>query len=207
MPRSFAIGYTVLIVAIVPFFAAKYGISNFLWFSNIALLLTTLVLWFPLRLLASMQLVSVGVLEVIWTLDITLGLVLLGDSLIGLTAYMFDENINLYARLLSLYHVPLPLLLLWLVWQLGYDDRAWWAQTLLAWPVLLVCYFFTEPWLNINWVFGLGPQPQHVLPSWLYLLLLMLAFPLLVYLPTHALATWLVRRLPPPRNRAAAEVA
>ena len=51
--------------------------------------------------------------------------------------------------------------------------------------VLPVTYLFTDPARNINWVFGLGDTPQTWLPAPLYLMGLMLLFPLCVYLPTH----------------------
>ena len=47
-----------------------------------------------------------------------------------------------------------PFVLLWLMWKLGYDRRAIVAQTVFAWVLLPVCYFFTSPADNVNWVFG-----------------------------------------------------
>src|SRR5438477_9671697 len=40
---------------------------------------------------------------------------------------------------------------------------------------------------NVNWVYGLGENPQRILPAPLFVILLMLLFPLAVYLPTHLL--------------------
>lgn len=195
IPLWFKLTYTVFVVVLVPFYAAGHGYANFLWFSNIALLSTVLTIWFCWPLLASMQLISVGVLELIWTIDFTVGILRGGESLIGLSQYMFDAQIDLHLRLLSLYHLFIPWILFWLVWRLSYDTRGWLAQTLLAWAILLICYFLTDPTDNINWTFGLGEEPQHVLPSWLYLALLMIAYPLVVYLPTHLLVLHLIRWL------------
>ncbi|MCC5828864.1 MAG: hypothetical protein JJU36_05395 [Phycisphaeraceae bacterium] len=195
IPLWFRLTYTGFVIVLIPFYAAGHGLANFLWFSNIALLSTVLTIWFRWPLLASMQLVSVGVLELIWTIDFTAGLLRGGDSLIGLAQYMFDEQINLHLRLLSLYHLFIPWVLFWLAWRLGYDRRAWWAQALLAWMILLICYFSTNPDDNINWTFGLGEQPQDMLPSWLYLMLIMIAYPVLVYLPTHLLVQKVMRWL------------
>ena len=55
--------YTAFVAAIVPVYARQYGWRNFLWFSDIALLLTTPALWLERPLLASMQAVSVTVPE------------------------------------------------------------------------------------------------------------------------------------------------
>jgi hypothetical protein len=79
----------------------------------------------------------------------------------------------------------LPLVLVWLLYRLRYDTRALIAQTLLAWVVLPVSYFLTKPSENVNWVYGPGGEPQKWMPAPLYLVLLMLAFPLVLYLPTH----------------------
>ena len=51
--------------------------------------------------------------------------------------------------------------------------------------VLVLCYKLTPPSANINWVFGLGNSPQHKIPSLYFLLIMMVAYALLVFLPTH----------------------
>jgi hypothetical protein len=78
----------------------------------------------------------------------------------------------------------LPPLLIWMLHRLGYDRRALSVQTLLAWVVLPVSYVVTDRSANLNWVLGPG-QPQSWMHPLLYLLLLMVGFPLVVYLPTH----------------------
>ena len=72
-----------------------------------------------------------------------------------------------------------------MVYRLGYERRALLAATLLCWVVLPITYLFTDPAKNINWVFGWSEQPQTWLPAPLYLVGMMLLFPLCVYLPTH----------------------
>ena len=98
---------------------------------------------------------------------------------------MFDEDLTLLFRFLSLFHVILPLLLLWMIYRLGYDKRAVYAQTLLVWFLLPVCYLATDPERNLNWVFGIGNPPQTWMSGHLYLVLLMIAYPLLIFIPTH----------------------
>lgn len=195
IPLWFKLTYTAFVAVLVPFYAAGYGYANFLWFSNIALISTVLTIWLRLPLLASMQLISVGLLELIWTVDFLSGFLLGGQSLIGLAEYMFDQQIDLHLRLLSLYHLFIPWILFWLVWRLGYDSRGWRAQTLAAWGILMICFWFTDPNDNINWAFGLGVSPQQMMPPWLYLMLIMVAYPLMVYIPTHLLVVRLIRWL------------
>lgn len=186
IPLWLKIAYTLFICVIVPIYWKQYGPGNFLWFSDIALLVTAVTLWIESSLLASMMAVSVVVLEAIWIIDFVIELIV-GTSVIGLSAYMFDSKIPLPIRALSLFHVVLPLLLVWLLYRLGYDRRALLAQTLLAWIVLPLSYFLTKPSDNVNWVYGLGGGPQKWMPAALYLVMLMIAFPLVLYLPTHLL--------------------
>ena len=178
--------YTLFICVLVPVYWVRYGPGNFLWFSDIALFTTAAALWLESSLLASMMAVSVVVLESVWIIDFLIGLIA-GSSVIGLSAYMFDSKISLPIRALSLFHIAMPVILVWLLHRFGYDRRALIAQTVLAWIVLPASYFLTSPSQNINWVYGPGNGPQKWMPAPLYLTLLMLAFPLVLYLPTHFL--------------------
>jgi len=180
---------------LVPVYWLHHGPANFLWASNIALIVTVVALWRESRLLASTMAVAVLLPELAWNLDFFSRL-LAGRDLTGLdaTGYMFDRALPLWLRALSLFHVFLPVLLLWLVYRLGYERRAWLAATALCWVMLPVSYLLTDPAKNINWVFGLGGAPQTWLPGPWYLALLMLVFPLCVYLPTHLVLKKAFRR-------------
>lgn len=182
-PKALSI---LFVCVLVPVYWMQYGPGNFLWFSDIALLLTIPALWFESALLASMMALSVSLLELTWIVDFVVRLST-GVSVTGLSAYMFDPKILLRIRALSLFHLVLPIVLIWMVYQLGYDGRALGAQTLLAWIILPMSYLLTEPSENINWVYGFRSQPQRWMPAPLYLTLLMILFPLVIYLPTHFL--------------------
>ena len=175
---------TLYVCLLVPIYWVQYGPTNFLWFSDTALLLIVPALWFESALLASMMALSVVLLELTWNVDF-FGRLLTGKELIGLSKYMFDATIPLGVRGLSLFHIVLPPLLLWMVHRLGYDGRALPAQTVLAWLVLPLSYWLSNPVENANWVYGFGSKPQTWMPAPLFVMLLMLAFPLLIYLPTH----------------------
>lgn len=194
IPRSLKLGYTLFVAVLVPAYWWQYGAANFLWGSDVALLVTLLGLWLESSLLISMMALAVLLPELAWTLDFALRL-LAGPGVIGFrgTRYMFDPLIPLFVRSLSLFHIALPVLLLWAVHRLGYHRRALLGQTLLCWLIFSASYLVTDPQANINWVFGFGDTPQQWLPGPLYLLLLMLLYPLLVCVPTHLL----LRRLFP----------
>jgi hypothetical protein len=184
LPLWLKLPYTAFVCVLVPVYWVHYGPKNFLWFSDIALLATTAALWLESPLLASMMALAVAVPELGWNLDF-LSRLLTGHHLLGLTRYMFDSRKPLYLRSLSLFHVALPAVLAWALHRLGYDSRAWAAQTVLALIVVPVTYWLTDPLDNVNLVYGPGTKPQTRIPSELYLAILMLFLPLVVYLPTH----------------------
>ena len=184
IPLWIKLAYTLFVAITVPVYATKYSRGNFLWFSDIALLATVATLWFESPFLASMMAVGVLLPEVLWNISF-FGQLLTGKRVSGLADYMFDTRKPLYLRALSLFHVFLPALLVWMIARLGYEPAAWIAQTALAWLVLPLCYWFTDPAENVNWVFGPGNQRQNRLAPLVYLGLLMVGFPLLIYLPTH----------------------
>jgi hypothetical protein len=184
IPLAVKLFYTLFVCVLVPVYWRHYGLANFLWFSDLALLIGLVATWLESPLLASMQAVSVLLLELVWIIDFLVRLVS-GKPIIGIAEYMFKSDKPLFVRGLSLFHLVLPFFLLWLVYILGYDSRAWILQTFLFWTVAVVCYYFTEPVDNINWVFGIGSQPRKKISPTLYLALLMLAVPICIYLTTH----------------------
>jgi hypothetical protein len=186
IPLGLKVGYTIFVCALVPIYWREYGPANFLWFSDIALLALVPALWLENALLVSMLAISVVFFEALWNLDFFFRLAT-GKSLIGLSAYMFDPGIPLFIRGLSSFHIVLPLLLLWMLHRLGYDHRAFLWQTIVALVVLPLSYRVSNARENVNWVYGLGEKRQRILPAPLFLILLMLLFPLAVYLPTHLL--------------------
>ena len=186
IPLWIKIVYTLFVCILVPVYWLEYGPQNFLWFSDIALLTTVAALWLESPLLASMMTVAVALPELAWNVDF-FGRLLTGHHVLDLSRYMFDAQIPRYLRALSLFHVALPVLLVWMTHRLGYDRRALAAQTLLALIVLPLTYWITDPAENINWVHGPGSTPQTWLPPSAYLAMLLVFFPVVVYLPTHML--------------------
>jgi hypothetical protein len=186
IPFGLKVVYTLFACALVPIYWRQYGPANFLWFSDIALLALVPALWLENALLVSMMAVSIVFFEALWNIDFFFRLAT-GRSLIGLSAYMFDPAIPLFIRGLSNFHIILPVLLLWMLHRLGYDQRAFLWQTTVALVVLPLSYLVSNAQENVNWVYGFGQNPQRILPAPLFVILLMLLFPLVIYLPTHLL--------------------
>jgi hypothetical protein len=107
---------------------------------------------------------------------------------------MFDPHLPLFVRLLSLFHVVVPPLLLWAIWRLGYDRRGWKLQTLTCWILVPINYFW-RPEHNVNWARGIFFTQQHVIPGALYLAGYLIVVPLAVYYPTHLALRWWSRKL------------
>jgi len=186
IPLWLKLAHSLFVCFLIPIYWRQYGPSNFLWFSDIALMSIVAALWLESPLITSMMALAVVLLDVAWNLDFFVG-VISGKSITGLSNYMFNPKISRTIRAISLFHIVFPVLLLWMLSRLGYDRRAFVAQTLLSWIVLPASYFLAPCSENINWVYGFGGKPQQWLPAPLYLLLLMILFPLLVYLPSHFL--------------------
>ena len=186
IPLWIKVAYTLMVAVIVPVYLAYYGPANFLWFSDVALIVTGVALWLESPLLVSMMTVGVLLPELLWNVSFFTRVVT-GVRVSGLADYMFDATIPKWIRALSLFHVVLPVVMLWMLDKLGYDARALPAQTALAWVILPLTYAVTKPEDNINWVYGPGAQPQRRIPPRLYLAFVLVFFPLFVYVPTHFL--------------------
>ncbi len=181
--------YSLFLCVLAPVYWHHYGPANFLWACGIALFVIGAALWLENPLLSSMMAIGVLPFELAWIIDFAAG-----SRLLGMARYMFDAELPLYLRGLSLYHAVLPPLMIFLLVRLGYDRRALVAQTLLVWLVLPLTYLVTEPAANINLVFGLDEAPQTFMDPLLYLALEMILLPLVICLPVHLLLRRLVGR-------------
>jgi hypothetical protein len=194
LPLALKLAYSGFLLVLVPVYWRHYGPTNFLYFCDVALLLTGVGLWWESPLLISMATVGILLPQLFWLLDLASRA--LGRPISGMTAYMFDATRSRFLRGLSLFHGWLPLLLLWLVAQLGYDPRAWWMWSLLAAVLVLISYLALPPPspqrgtrpVNVNYVHGLSDErPQTWMPRWAWLGVCLLGFPLVLYLPAHLL--------------------
>ncbi|MGC1186848.1 MAG: hypothetical protein WA871_05600 [Candidatus Acidiferrales bacterium] len=150
----------------IPVNAKSYGWVNFLHECDVAVILTVIGLWYSNALLLSSQAIGILIPDFLWCVDAAWR-VTLGHHLIGGTEYMWDTQFPLAVRLMSLFHVALPILLIYAVARAGYDRRGVWLQ-LGIFAVLLAASRFTPPALNINFAFldpilhrWWGPEPLH----------------------------------------------
>jgi hypothetical protein len=191
------VAQTAFVGVLVPVYWRQYGPGNFLWFSDIALLTSVPALWLESSLLASTQAVGVVVPETLWLVDFSSGLVVRKTPL-GLAGYMFDRRLSRFVRALSLFHVWLAPMLMFILSRVGYDRRALKHQTIVTAIVLLASWRLTRPQDNINWVHsGAAIRSQQSRAAFVGFLIV--AFPMVFLWPAHRL---LKRLFPPPRHAA-----
>lgn len=79
------IAYTLFILVLIPIYWRQWGVANFLWFSDVALLGSVVALWLESPLLASMMAIGVLLPELYWNVEMLTRL-LTGLRLAGLPA-------------------------------------------------------------------------------------------------------------------------
>ena len=208
IPLALKLAYTAFMAVLVPVYWHYYGPTNFLYFCDVALIVTLVAIWHENPLLISMCAVGILIPQTVWVVDALANVA--GYSLTGMTDYMFDPSRSLFLRLLSLFHGWLPFLLAYLVWKTGYDRRAFWSWTAVAWVLLLVCFFLMRPPtphpgltpVNINYVWGMSDHlAQTWVPPFVWLTGLLLGLPLLVFAPTHYLLSRMMPKVSPKEAR------
>ena len=175
-------------IAWTPIYWRQYGAQNFLFFCDLGNVFILIGLWLESPLIFSWQACSLLLFQTFFTIDLT-GALIAGRHIIGGTEFMFDPQVPLSIRLLSLFHVLTPPLLLWAIWRLGYDKRGWKFQTLTAWIVVPINYFWRAEY-DVNWARGPFFREQHMVPGLVYLLGYLILVPALVYYPTHRFLAW-----------------
>jgi hypothetical protein len=194
VPLWLKFAHTAFMIVLVPVYWYYYGPTNFLYFCDVSLFLILVGIWIDSPLLISMCAVGLIAPQTLWVVDFVLNF--FGVSLVGMTDYMFKHENSLFLRGLSLFHGWIPFLLLYLVWRVGYDTRALVAWTLLAWVLILVCFFFMPPPhpnpgltpVNINYVWGPSDNAaQTWVHPYVWVAGLMIGMPLILFLPVHLL--------------------
>jgi len=205
LPLVFKLAYTAFMAVLIPVYWYYYGPTNFLYFCDVALIISLVGIWLESPLLISMCAVGIMIPQALWVIDFVAGV--FGFQVTGMTTYMFNSNNSLFLRGLSLFHGWLPFMLVYLVWTIGYDRRGLPAWTGLAWVLLLVSFFLMPPPrpdpgltpVNINYVWGPSDlAAQTWVHPYVWIAGLMIALPV-IFLLTHLL---LVRFAPQARMTA-----
>src|SRR6266404_5875747 len=127
LPLWLKLAYTAFVAVVVPVYWYHYGPTNFLYFCDVALIVTVPALWLESSLVLSACLLGIFLVQMVWVADFLsrlAGVPVTGAT--GMTDYMFHAGKPLYLRAVSFFHLWLPFFLLGLIWRLGYDRRALW---------------------------------------------------------------------------------
>jgi len=194
IPLWLKISWTIWVAVWAPIYWRYYGAQNLLYFCDLGNFLVLGALWLESSLLFSWQACVLLIFQSLFAIDLA-GACLTGRHFVGGSEYMFDRGIPLPLRLMSLFHLAVPPLLLWAVRRLGYDPRGWRCATLESCVVVPINYFW-RPQYNINWAHGLFAHEQHTISPPLYLAGYLVAVPLLIFWPTHKALQWWAGSVP-----------
>lgn len=184
VPRGLKIAFTAWMLLWVPVYWVSYGPVNFLWLCGTANFLLLYGILTDNALVISSQAVGVLLVQVLWTVDVA-STALTGFHPIGGTEYMFDASVSIWLRSLSLFHVAIPPILVWLLYRLGYDGRGIILQTGVVWLLLPATYYLSDPALNINWLHSPFGIEQTLVPAPWFVVVMMIAYPLVLFVPSH----------------------
>ena len=199
IPRAWRWAALLWLAVWIPTYAATWGWNNFLAFCDVAVFLTCAGLWTGSALLLSSQALAAIPAGLLWAADVAARLAT-GRHLFGGTEYMWDHRVPLLVRLLSLFHLFLPVVLVLALRRTGYHRRALLFQVAVTAPLLVgarllaagknLNFAFSDPLLHRQW----GPAPLH-------LLAMLVGTALVAFLPTHLLLARLLPATSSPARR------
>ena len=174
-----------------PAYFSYWGWANLLHLCDVAVILSFIGIWWVNPLLLSSQAVSSLAPGLFWSLDVGWRLAT-GRFLIGGTDYMWDARYPLWVRLLSSFHVGLPLVLLWTLRRVGYDRRALALQAAIAGVLLIVSRFLSAE-LNMNYAHSDPVFHRAWGSAATHFAVIFFSLVALIYWPTHLLLSLLFR--------------
>jgi hypothetical protein len=177
------------LVVWLPSYVWAWGWANLLHLCDMAVILGCVGIWWGSSLLISSQAVGSLAAGILWALDVGWRLTT-GRFLVGGTDYMWDARYPLWVRLLSCFHIGLPLALLWAMRKVGYDRRALALQAAIAVGLFVAARFLPQE-LNVNYAYRdplfhrvWGPAPVHLAVIFFFAVVFL-------YWPTHLLLGWM----------------
>jgi hypothetical protein len=173
--------YSCFMSVLIPVYWYSYGLINFLYFCDITLILTYIGSIIKNRLLISISAVGILIPQALWIVDFIF--TTCGYSLMHMTDYMYQDKYSYLLRGLSLFHLWLPFLLLYLLGKWGYDSRAVHYWNVIFFCVIVLCYNIIDK--NINFIWGLGDKHQTSMHHTVWFVMVLLSAPTLIYYPTH----------------------
>lgn len=173
----------VILWAIILFLYStiNYGLVTNLWLCQFSLIITAVGLILNNPLLISISTISIFGIHLIWILDFLT--VIFNLPGIKVTSFIFDSSTSTSNRILQMYHIWHPIILLFLTLKYGYDKRAFKYWGILCVTILFISFFiFNDRNLNVNFAYGFYNYNDRNLYSFVIYCIILLVF--LSY-PTH----------------------
>jgi len=166
----------------VPTYWVTWGWQNFLLFCDVAVILTCVGIWFGNSLLLSSQVVTL-IFNLAWLADL-LWFSATRTPLFGGTDYMWDARFPLWVRLISFFHLALPVVQFQALRRTGYDPRGWKLQSAITAGLMLVCLAL-RPEKNLNYIYSEPIFGRAWGPPLVHLLVVSSFIAFVFYWPTH----------------------
>src|SRR5204862_4190303 len=90
IPLWLKVAYTAFMAIMIPVYLKNYGPTNFLYFCDVAAVVTLIAIWRESPQLLSAMLVGAFIPQMLWVVDFCFEAV--GLHLTGMTSYMFDAR-------------------------------------------------------------------------------------------------------------------
>src|SRR5260370_8052734 len=107
VPLWLKIGWTVWVIAWVPFYWTQYGLQNFLFFCDLGNLFLMLALWLESPLIFSWQATGLLLFQSLYAIDLA-GALSTGSHIVRRTESMFVPNVPFSIPLLTFLPAPTP---------------------------------------------------------------------------------------------------
>jgi len=167
-----------------------HNYSWLLWYSSMGLLVTGIALITQNEVLIFSSFCALFIIETLWTVDF-LGLFIFHKSLSGITAYTKTLSFTEKDLFLTLYHMLIPISLLYALWKTTKIYKYGWVGAVLFSSMLMfLTFFLVGPYDRVNCISNLSncqsifsflykiSNPYRIFAA-LFMLLLF------VYLPTN----------------------
>jgi hypothetical protein len=174
VPKWIKYTYTLFIAVMVPAYYRHFGPTNFLWFSDIALLIMFIEVWLCTGILTSMMAVGALLFELGWNGMFTYQIIV-GNTNPNFICNILTPGFPILFRILPLFHIFLPIIIIYMLKKLGYDKRAIWYQSIFGILVLCIAHMATTKPQNIDWTYAFNNSPYTNLPQpWNFIIVILL---------------------------------
>src|SRR5437016_8917360 len=112
IPLWIKLVYTAFMAVMIPVYLKNYGPTNFLYFCDVAALMTLIAIWIESPIILSAALIGAFIPQMLWVIDffgeVANALQFAGPGFeihfTGMTSYMFDAQKPFFLRSLSFFH-------------------------------------------------------------------------------------------------------